>query len=164
MSYERRAFLAAAGASLLTAGCGFTPLYGEGSPARAAQGRIAVDQIGGRIGFELKKRLTSRLGAPKNVSHRLGVQVSVSAAALAISDVNEITRYSLTGTANYALRDARGGTQVSTGSVRAFASYSATASTFATSSASVDAHERLAHSLAEQIATRLASSAGDWLT
>lgn len=163
MSYDRRHFLLTVGASLLSA-CGFSPLYGEGTTARAANGRIAIDQINGRIGFQLKKRLSSRLGAPSNVTHRLNVNVKVNSTALAISDVNEITRYSLTGTATYVLTDSRDNVVADRGNVRAFASYSATASTFATSSASVDANERLANTLAEQIATRIAASADTWLT
>lgn len=163
MSYDRRHFLLTAGASLLGA-CGFSPIYGDGSPARAAQGRISVDQIGGRLGFELKKRLSSRLGAPTDVTHRLNVTVNVESTALAISSENEITRYSLTGTAQYRLINLTTNSTSKSGNVRAFASYSATASTFATSAASVDANERLANSLAEQIATRIAASADDWLT
>jgi len=163
LSYDRRQFLLTAGASLLGA-CGFSPLYGEGTAARSAQGRIAVDQIGGRIGFQLKERLSSRLGAPTNVTHRLSVSVGVESTALAISSVNEITRYSLTGSASYILTDNKNNVTAESGSVRAFASYSATASTFATSTASIDANERLANSLAEQIATRIAASADTWLT
>ena len=47
--------------------------------------------------------------------------------------------------------------------VSAFAAYSATASAFATSVAERDAKVRLAHALADRIATRLSATAGDWI-
>jgi len=80
---------------------------------------------------------------------------------LGISSENEITRYTLTGTARYTLSPVGGGA-AQTASLRAFAAYSATASPYATRIADRDARARLAVSLADQIAARLEASAGEW--
>jgi len=161
LSFNRREILTLLGASALGA-CGFEPLYGDGKAASIARGRIAVDQIGGLMGYDLRERLTLRLGSTDQPSHHLRVLVDVSSDSLAINAANEITRYSLTGIANFSLRDG-GNSEAFQGSVRAFSAYSATASAYATAVAERDARTRLAHSLAEQIATRLAISADDWL-
>lgn len=160
MSHSRRYVLTLLAAAPLGA-CGFEPLYGPNKAASIARGRIAVDEIGGLMGYELRERLTNRLGASSNPSHHLRIKVNVSSDSLAINAANEITRYSLTGVANFSLNDTER-REASNGSVRAFSSYSATASAYATSVAERDARERLAHSLAEQIATRLAVTAEDW--
>ncbi len=161
LSSRRHALLLLAAAPM--AGCGFTPLYGEGSAARAAQGRIDVTQISGLMGFKLRERLTTRLGAASAPTHRLSVSVRTTSQELAINPQNEITRYSLTGTATFDLRDRATNASVLKDKVRAFAAYSATASAYATTVAERDARERLAHALAEQIATRIAGAADRWL-
>lgn len=116
------------------------------------------------MGYKLRQRLSSRLGAATDASHSLTIQINTTSQDLAINQENEITRYSLTGTASFDLRDKAAGVSVQAGRVRAFSAYSATASAYATSVAERDARERLANSLAEQIATRIAASADRWLT
>ena len=145
------------------AACGFTPLYGPQSSAQLARGKIDVAQIHGLMGFTLRKRLTSRLGAATAASHRLNVRITTSSQELAINPQNEITRYSLTGIARFDLRQLAANKTVLNGDVRAFSAYSATASAYATSVAERDAQERLANALAEQIATRIAASSDRWL-
>lgn len=158
---NRRAFLKLIAATPL-AGCGFTPLYGEGTAAQAARGKIDVAQIDGLMGFKLRQRLTTRLGPATAATHRLSVSIRTTSQKLAINQENEITRYSLTGVATFNLLEKTANTSVLKGNVRAFAAYSATASAYATSVAERDAHERLANSLAEQIATRVAADADRW--
>lgn len=158
---DRRSFLATLSVLPLGA-CGFEPLYRQGSAAEASRGRIQVAHIGGLIGFKLRRRLTSRLGVSDRPSHRLHVKVKTTSQALAINPQSEITRYSLTGIATYNLTSIAESTGALKGNVRAFAAYSATASAYATSVAESDARERLANTLAEQIATRLSASANRW--
>ncbi len=160
---NRRAFLKLLASAPLAA-CGFEPLYGDGTAAKAAQGQIDVAQIHGLMGFKLRQRLTSRLGSASNPSHHLNITVNTTSRELAINPQNEITRYSLTGVASFDLRQNAAQTSVLKGNVRAFSAYSATASAYATSIAERDAQERLAHSLAEQIATRIAADADRWLS
>ena len=162
MSCSDRRTLLAGLAVMPLAACGFKPLYGKGSAAEISIGRVRVEQIGGLMGFKLRQRLTSRLGAADAPSHRLNVDISTTSQELAINPQSEITRYSLTGIATYRLTSISDDRGVLSGNVRAFAAYSATASAYATTVAERDARERLANSLAEQIATRLAASADRW--
>lgn len=159
--YSRRYLLLSVGA---LGACGFKPLYGPETAAEATQGRIDIAQIGGLMGYNLRQRLSARLGAASAPSHLLTVQINTSSQELAINPQNEITRYSLTGNAVFDLRQKAGNVSVLRGDVRAFSAYSATASAYATSVAERDARERLANSLAEQIATRIVASADRWLS
>ena len=158
----RRTALSLGGTSLAVAACGFTPIYGEGAAARALTGRIDVDQIDGKMGFAARKRLTERLGPATAATHLLSIRLDVTTDALAISQTNQISRYNLTGVARYAVRHLGSDTTVETGSARAFAAYSASASPFATRVAEEDARERLAITLADQIVTRIAATSESW--
>lgn len=161
---SRRAALIAGGASLGLSACGFTPIYGEGAAARGLNGRIAVAQIDGKMGFAARKRLTERLGPASAASHLLTVTLDVTSDGLGISQTNQITRYNLTGEASYEVRHMGSNTRVETGDARAFAAYSASASPFATRVAEEDARARLAVTLADQIVTRLAATSATWLS
>ncbi len=162
LSCSRRKILGLMGVWTIGA-CGFAPLYGGGTSASAARGQIDVAQIDGLMGYKLRERLSGRLGPPNDATHQLSVQIKTASRELAINQENEITRYSLTGTAQFQLRQLASSNTVLTGNVRAFAAYSATASAYATSVAERDARERLANALAEQIATRITASADRWL-
>lgn len=147
---------------MVLTGCGFAPIYGDGATARALTGRISVDQIDGKMGFAARKRLTERLGPADAPSHRLTIALDLTTDALAISQTNQISRYNLTGVARYRIRHLGSGSTVETGSARAFAAYSASASPFATRVAEEDARERLAVTLADQIVTRIAATSRSW--
>lgn len=163
-SSDRRAALGVLGGlglATILAGCGFQPIYGTGAPATRLIGRVAVDDIDGLMGFEMRKRLNERLGTAAAPLYALNVALTVDDEGLAISQNNEITRYNLSGEASYALRALKTGREVHRGTVRAFAAHSATASPFATRVARRDARARLATSLADQITSRLAVAATD---
>ena len=147
---------------LALSGCGFQPIYGEGTAASAARGQIAVEEIGGPMGFEMRRRLTERLGPGGDGPYRLSADINTTSEGLAVTQTAEITRYNLTGTARYVLRNGAG-VPVLTGDVRAFSAYSATDEPYATRVAERDARIRLATSLADQIATRISASADGWL-
>jgi LPS-assembly lipoprotein len=155
---DRRAFIFLSATGALAA-CGFTPLYGDNTAANALEGQISVAQIDGRMGFALRKRLTDRLGAATDPAYSLKITLDVDSVGLSISEQNDITRYNLTGRANYVLR--RGNSLVDSATVRAFAAYSATNSPFATDAALIDARDRLATSLADRIVTRILAGASN---
>ena len=158
---DRRQFLATLGLIPLAA-CGFTPLYSENSPASAMNGRIALDIERSRMGFAMRERLESRLGVAQIPEYRLTIVLSVKSEDTVIQRDNSITRYTLRSFADYTLT--QGDKTVLRDQVQAVTAYNATASPFATDAAERDARQRLAFTLADQIVTRLASSAGDWLT
>lgn len=161
---DRRAFLALGLASLALAGCGFRPLYGEGAPAAEMQGQFVLETPPGQPGFEMRERLTERLGAPSKPLYRLVVTLDLQSRGAALTQQDYTTRYDVTGVATYAVVPLAGGAPVLTGAVNSLTGYSApeseTASAFASLVAERDAEVRLARALADQIVTELAVTAG----
>lgn len=161
-SSSRRHFLALAGTLPAVAACGFEPLYGEGTPARALQGAIDVVLVPNPFGFALNQRLTERLGPPTNPRYVLEVEARIKVEERAIQEDNTISRFNLDAVVDYTVTPLSGDQPVTSGSVRSVTGYSATGSPFATRSAEADARERLAKTLADQIVTRLSATAGTW--
>ena len=164
LSARRRAAATAAALALLLSGCGFAPLYGDGTPAAALHGQIAVAPLDGTPGFALHERLTERLGDATVPRWRLVTSLDIASSGAALTQENVTTRFDVTGTADFTLAPAAGGPPVLTGSVRAVTSYSApaseTSSAFASEIARQDAQDRVARALADKIVLRLAVAAG----
>ncbi len=155
-SYSRRTVIFA---PLALAACGFHPIYGPGTGAQALNGRVAFAPVDDLTGFTFNQTLESRLGTPQSPLFRLDTTISFEQEGLAITQDNAITRYNLTAKADFNLVRLSDGKVVLSDTIRAFTAYSATASAYATHVTARDAHNRLAVSLAEQIATRIAGSA-----
>lgn len=155
-SFSRRAILLA---PLALAACGFRPIYGRGSAAEALHGKIALGPVDDRLSFEFHEQLENRLGRAVAPVFQLEVTLDVQSKGLAITQDNAITRYNLTGIANVTLTRIETDELVLQDRLRAFTAYSATANAYATFISERDAKRRLAVALADQIATRIASSA-----
>lgn len=155
-SFSRRAMILS---PLALAACGFTPIYGRGSAAEALHGKIALGDVDSRLSFEFYEQLENRLGRAEAALFELDVNLSVESQGLAITQDNAITRYNLTGIASFTLTRITDGTVVLQDELRAFTAYSATATAYATFVSERDARRRLAVSLADQITTRIVSSA-----
>jgi len=158
---NRRAVLALLGPALL-AGCGFTPVYGTGGPARELLNRVRIEDPADKNAFDLVERLEERLGRPQNVAFRLSYGITTRSKGLGITPDNATTRYNIDGTATYLLSDAETGTPLAQGEVTTFVSYSASGSTVATDAAEEDAYERLMRLLADQIVNELIASSAGW--
>lgn len=161
MWWSRRGLILSA---LAAGGCGFTPLYGEDSPAAALAGRIAIGRIArgplpDRMGFALRESLIRRLGVARDPGFRLDLTLKVEETGLAITPDNATTRYSLTATADWDLVQSGTASPVLSGSARSFSAHSATATVYATRIAARDAERRLAEDLAQRIVTQIAASA-----
>ena len=151
---------------LPAAACGFTPLYGERTPAAAMTGKVVVAELDGAPGFAMRERLTARLGTPTAPAYRLETTLALTRAGVALTQENVTTRYDVAGVATYRLVPLAGGPPVASGMVRTVTGYSAPAeeagSLFASRAAERDAEHRLALTLADQIVERLALTAGAW--
>lgn len=149
--------------ALLLQGCGFTPLYGEGTPAAALHGQIAVAPLDGTPGFALHERLTEQLGDATTPRWRLATKLEIESSSAALTQENVTTRFDVTGTADFTVTPAAGGLPVLSGRVRTITSYSApvseTSSAFASEIARQDAQDRVARALADKIVLRLAVEA-----
>jgi len=161
--FNRRKFLTLTAAPLALSACGFTPIYSDGSAAEQMHGRIALGSFNGLDGFQMREQLVSRLGTATTATHRLDVALTVDSDGIAITQDGSITRYNLSGTAEFTITRLDGGVAFRD-TVTAFTAYNATASAYATRIAEQDANRRMAVTIADKIVTRLATSAEDWLT
>lgn len=159
-SYSRREIIGLLALPAL-ANCGFTPIYAEGTAARAMLGSIVLGEVTDRMGFEMREQLELRFGKPTAPKYRLDVQIDVESEGLAITTDASITRFNLSATAIYSLTPIDSGAAILSDSVRSFTAYSATTSAFATRVAERDARRRLAVSMADQIAIRIAAKAAE---
>ena len=160
--FSRRKFLTFTAAPLALSACGFTPIYSEGSAAEKMHGRIALGTFDGLDGFKMREQLETRLGIATAATHRLDVVLVVDSEGLAVTQDGSITRYNLSGEAEFTVTQLGGGV-VFRDSVSAFTAYNATASAYATRIAERDANRRMSVTLADRIVTRMAISAEDWL-
>lgn len=145
---------------LALAGCGLTPVYGPGGAAGRLFGQVRPRDPDTFEEFAFNRRLAERLGPDSDARYDLDYRISIGVVSQAITPEEVTTRYSLNGTAEFALRDRAGagagtGAVLAQGRVSGFTSYSTTGTTIATLSAESDARRRLAHMLADQVVTRL---------
>jgi LPS-assembly lipoprotein len=162
--FNRRGFLALAGFASLSA-CGFQPVYKKGSAATNLQGRIEIDLVKGRNGFELRERLEDRLGfADADAPYVLTFKLTLTESGIAVTKDKGTTRTNLKGVADFTIR--RKDTQqiVYKDSVRNVTAFGLTSATYPSSVAERDANIRMAKALADQIATRIAITANGWAT
>lgn len=160
--FSRRKFLTLAATPLALSACGFTPVYSDGSAAVKMHGRIALGEFHGLAGFQMREQLETRLGQAANPTHLLEVRSGVKSKGLAITADGAITRYNLSGETTFMIRKI-GGRVVFTDTINAFTGYNATASAYSTRIAEQDALRRLAETIADQIVTRMAITAEQWL-
>ncbi len=160
--FNRRRFLTVTAAPLVLAGCGFTPIYGDGTAANEMFGKVALGPFEGQTGFDMRERLESRLGIASDAQFLLTVDLTINRKGLAITPDGSITRYNLKGIANFTV-ERTDGTRVYSDTVEAFTAYNATGTAYATRVAARDAHRRLVVTLADKIVTLMAISAKDWL-
>ena len=165
-SSRRKLVAVLAALPLVTAACGFEPLYDEGSPAAGMGGRVEVGVIDGAAGLAMRERLVTRLGPPATPTHRLAVELSYDTVGVALTRESVTTRFDVVGRATFSLVPLDGGPAVLTDQVRAVTGVSApdlpAATAFAVESAERDAQRRLAVLLADRILLRMALSAPEW--
>ena len=153
--WSRRAALLAA---LALGACGFQPVHGPGGAGTRLQGQVRVADPRTADDYAFLRRLTERLGPEQAVRYDLGYRLQIASVGQAITPDEVTTRYSLNGTADFALTGP-GGAMITQGRVSSFTSYSTTGTTISTLAAEGDARGRLAVMLADQVVTRLLAAA-----
>ena len=153
-SFNRRTILML---PLAMAACGFQPVYAPGGSGSALYGRVTVSAPDTVESYLLVQNLEQQLGrsASSGGEYALKVEVTTVTRGAAITTTNETNRYTIDGTAKYALRSAETGQIVASGEVSDFVSYSAAGSTVSTLADERAAKERLMVILSDQIVTRL---------
>ena len=144
--------------------CGFQPVYGPEGAAKGLHGRIEIEDPSNQYTFDLARQLESRLGLPNAPDYVLSTNLAINQTQLGLTSNNDITRYNISGTASYVLRERGTEQTVTQGTVDSFTSFSGTGTPFATQTAQADAQSRLMVILADQIVSRLLATAGDWRT
>lgn len=147
------------GLLLLTAGCGFRPLYGEDAGGTAVQGlnETRVERIPDREGQLLRTRLELLFGSGKAPArYALNVDLSTNVRDVAIRRDETATRRNIIARADYALVRIEDGSVLEQGTARSTNSYNIAESDFATEVAREDAIERSIEQLALSIQTQLA--------
>lgn len=153
-----RRTLLAGGLSLtcLLSACGFVPVYGSDGTAAALAGGVVVEGPDTVEGYRLRTRIEDRLGlASSSAAYVLTVGLNLRESGVAVTPEGAITRFTISGVGDYALRATGSDEILLSGTVESFTGYSTTGSTVATQAASDDARARLAVILADLIVTRL---------
>jgi LPS-assembly lipoprotein len=156
---SRFAFLAVGVAAAVgVSGCAFHPLFERGDTVRGGQEvfhTIYVDPIEAeRAGYELRDSLIDLLEGTSrqdNALYRLKIDVRQTVEGTAIETNGDITRYTYTMIADYALSNIRTGAEITKGSETSVEGYDVVASPYATLVAQQDAQKFAARDIADRI-------------
>ncbi len=161
-----RLILLAAVAAAALAACTVQPLYAPtaaGTSAVAALGTIYIDPVDTRIGQELRNQLIFQLnggkGQPADARYRMKLVVSASENALGVTPIETAPAYSITVAATYEVRSVADDKIVYRSTSRQSASYDRVNQVYANTRARLDAENRAAGLVANDIRIRLASAA-----
>lgn len=141
--------------------CGFRPLLSQadGENVRNQLAAVRIAGPGGRLGQQLTIALEDNLdptsiGEPARFD--LAIKLKNTNSALAVQLDNTITRFNVTLTATFALRDRENHEVLYSSKVRRVASYNVRRAPFATLTAKQDAERRASKEIADDIRTLLA--------
>ncbi len=154
--------MAGAGAAvLLASGCGFRPLYGRKSfgevDAQLAQVKIGI--IPDRTGQQLHNYLLDRInrkGRPANPDYLLSVDIEIENVRQAFEPDETATRAKLVFTASFRLQEIVTEKILLSNFARSVTSYNIVTSAISTRSAELDAIDRAAREVSDEIRMLLA--------
>ena len=152
-------------APMALAACGFTPVHAPGGTGDALYGQVTVQapedipSTSEVDSYLLVQNLEQRLGRAGAGAYQLDLTLRTRDEGQAITDDSQTTRYSILGRASYTRTRQSDGKIVASGNEEAFTGYSATGSTVETLASERDAHQRLMVILADQINTRILTTA-----
>lgn len=157
----KRVAAAAAFIAVALAGCGFQPLYGKRSTGEVDDqlSQVKVQIIPGRVGQQVHNYLLDRInrkGRPADPLYLLSVTVKVSTVRLGIERDEKATRAKLIIHADVRLQDIATEEILLTRSARSTNSYNIVDSAVATKSAELDAIDRAAREVSDEIRLFLA--------
>lgn len=142
---------------LLLASCaGFSPMYAKNSSARTGLSQVQVSKIDGRSGFLLAQQLYDKAGIRQGEAgnYQLSVKLTRARRGFAVRVDEVATRYEVSVTATWVLKDAQG-KKLAGMSATGASSYSDTSDPYAGQVAAEAAEDRatslLADSLIEQL-------------
>jgi len=142
--------------ALSMAACGFQPLYGRGSvgDVETQLSRTKIEIIPDRVGQQVHNYLLDRInrkGRPTDPLYLLSVKINVDKVRLGIERDESATRAKLVVVANIRLQDIETEEVLLKRSARSSNSYNIVGSAIATRSAELDAVDRAAREVSEEI-------------
>ena len=152
-------------AALLLAACTVQPLYGPtptGASVVTAVSQIAIDPVDTRVAQELRNRLIFDLNGgsePATPLYRMKLTVSAAESALGVTPIEAAPSYSLTVSATYEVTSVATNQIVLRGTSRGSASFDRVTQIYANTRARLDAEDRGAAVVADDIRLRLAAAA-----
>ncbi len=150
---------------LVTASCGFKPLYQYSTIKNEMVGALNIPKIDGEDGFHIREELIKRLGHPGTNAYLLNLSIDTKKINEVITPNNEITSYRLIMTATYSIRNKDGITILPSQKSVARTGFSSSRNStgYITQIAEESAKKRLAVKIADQISTRLSILSEKWV-
>lgn len=138
------------------AGCGFQPLYGQRSVGDVDDvlAQVKIQTIGDRVGQQVHNYLLDRLnrkGRPADPVYLLEVKLKIATVELGIERDETATRAKLVMTADFTLTDIETKDVLLERMARSTNSYNIVESALATRSAELDAIDRAAREVSDEI-------------
>lgn len=140
-------------------GCGFAPVYGPDGAGAGLHGAVAIATPEGRDAYALVKRLEERLGQPENARFALSYAITTRREDAGVTADPAISRSQVFGSATFALTDMLADTEIQSGSVTSFVSFSNQGTAVSIATVERDAHRRLMVALADLMVARLIATA-----
>ncbi len=161
-----RVILIAAIAATALAACTVQPLYAPnaaGTSVGATLSDISIDTVGGRVDQEVRNQLIFLLNGgrdqPSNAKYRMRLMVSSNSTALGVNPITSAPAYSMHVQVTYEVRSVADDRIVYRATSRQAASYDVVNQEYANTRAKLDAENRAAVLVAEDIRIRLAGLA-----
>lgn len=158
----RRSIVFTALAAVL-GGCGYRPLYGSGGVdggVKSELAAVAVPEPQSRLGQLIRNDLLSTMRPPGQAladRYALLVVPAVTEEQAIVNESTDTLRKALRVNASYTLKEFGSGKVLSSGKTFSQVSYDETGQSFADNQAKVNATERAAKEVAQDIATRVAA-------
>lgn len=140
-------------ASLLSAGCGFQPLYG--STGFSALPGLVIEAGDSRQDYMIEQALDRFLGQGRS-EHRLAFETTAREQRLGVSAADRASRFALSVTTSYLLTSPAG--EPVTGRITETVYFDAPQDPYALITARADAEERAADLIARSLARELAAA------
>ena len=147
---------------LWLASCGYRPVFGPGAVGEGLAGAILVREPGNHEEYVFTARLEQRLGRPQGARYRLDYGIETRSEGVGRTPEQRLTRYNVTGIAEYRVIDLGADRTVHSGKVESLTSYSAAIPLTGARAAGRDASERLMVILADQVTVRVLATYRDW--
>ncbi len=161
----RRGPLVALAAAVMLAACSVQPLYGPDAVGRHTLGaldRITIDPVHDRVAQQVRNKLVFDLNDRQSdvaPTYRMTMAVSSSEIPLGVTPVESTPASNVTVTATYTITPIDGDEVLLRETVRGSASYDLVNQSFANTRARLDAQDRAAAAVANDIRIRLAAAA-----